>query len=969
VSTLQPFQLGNNAMAKGLGDTPLAKDVSLGSTDFTNGAHHRLPWAVSRDLQAVAMSGKELYFRVTDDLLKDVAHGGGVQTGFDFAFSMADGTAVPYVIKSYDGAAGTLMGVFNPKALAGSAAATRGYLYFNNPAWTVSKEEPDQTFPNATSVLFLPSGVDRSGSKLDFDADLPTSDKVIVNPGALVDGSQVAGNDIERALVGDCGSFLISFLCQSIPNSVDNSPLTFGSGTGTTVIYLRHCFATPNGPHPTTDITNCWRVGFATGGKETDYETAQDTADQTLQHIVFRRVLGSRPELYINGVLSPFSFSFEDTGILSSRLDFTNQKLIVGRGSVASSRWWNGYLDCFKFFKDDAKSATWALAEYSNLMDIDGGVIFGSPETVSTSSVFGETIKVQADQLTSVDFKADKYSATVGGTIALRASAPFDNPANGRFTDRGANTVRYTNTKAVNPDNDGAIHLTNGVGSVVIPVRAKIILTAPPPVSGYYKTPNTFVGDVTTKTVNTVNSRSELQTLLNSIPNTAWAATNCIKLSDDWGAPNINGSRFTINKGGTATDPLVIFMDNAGSDTAASWSGRPTIYNNPLVLAAPYVWLYGIQTQLLPKDVYQHWPTSDGSFALIELKAANCFVTASHLCGSRHVYNDPTTAYAHDFQGNYNWFEWKFQSTASVGDGDHSFYSEGRKTSSPKISQRWITARNRWTDYPTQFSKPNDWPDGTNFNLGSNARCFYIGNGWGTDETITSEWEIYYNFIDGSASHIGEFKGGIKAFKWNHCPGTDRGLGRPYGGAYTRGGSSTGGEFMYNRLNCQLSMVNGDNSTYVSHWMVDGSGNPTGTFGPTCRSTEASTPKPKGLRGADGTTWIDCKVATFLLPYYFENRTSYPPTVKLGSIAPMLIAGMNSGCTFKCGDESPSSLTDGTPLSFDTNGHPTGSNTRDLSKADITKQSANPGSYTLEVPPILNATVCGPGAVGKTWGT
>jgi hypothetical protein len=272
-----------------------------------------MPWAVSRDLQPAAITGKELYFRVTDSLLKDVANGGAVKTGFDFELSTFAGVKVPYVIKSYDGAAGTLMGVLNGD-LAGSAAATRGFLYFSNPAWTVSREDPDQTFPNATSVLFLPSRVDRSGAKLDFDADLPTSDKVIVNPGALVDGSQVAGNDIERALTGNCGSFLISFLCQSIPNSVDNSPLTFGSGTGTTVIYLRHCFATPNGPHPTTDITNCWRVGFATGGKETDYETAQDTADQTLQHIVFRRVLGSRPELYINGVISSFSFTYEDTG-------------------------------------------------------------------------------------------------------------------------------------------------------------------------------------------------------------------------------------------------------------------------------------------------------------------------------------------------------------------------------------------------------------------------------------------------------------------------------------------------------------------------------------------------------------------------------------------------------------------------------------------------------------------------------
>jgi hypothetical protein len=103
-------------------------------------------------------------------------------------------------------------------------------------------------------------------------------------------------------------------------------------------------------------------------------------------------------------VLSPFSFTYEDTGtpaILSSRLDFTNQKIIVGRGSNLNNRWWNGYIDCFKFFKDDAKTASWALAEYNNLMDIDGGVIFGSPETVTTSSVFGETIKITVDpQLT-----------------------------------------------------------------------------------------------------------------------------------------------------------------------------------------------------------------------------------------------------------------------------------------------------------------------------------------------------------------------------------------------------------------------------------------------------------------------------------------------------------------------------------------------------------------------------------------
>jgi hypothetical protein len=963
VTTLQPFQLGNLHMAKGSGNTPLAMDVSRAPTDFDNGAHYRMPWAVSRDLQPAVIAGKELYFRVTDSLLKSSNLGGGVQTGFDFEFSDVGGTIIPYVIKSYDGTTGTLMGVLKPFSLAGSTGPTRGYLYFSNPGWTVSKEDPDQTFPSATSVLFLPSRFDKSGAKLNFDADLPTSDKVIVNPGALVDGSMVAGNDIERALTGDCGSFLISFLCQSIPTDVDNSPLTFGSGTGTTVIYLRHCFATPNGPHPTTDITNCWRVGFATGGKESDYETFQDTADQTLQHIVFRRVLGSRPELYINGVISPFSFNYEDTGtpaILSSRLDFTSQKLIIGRGSNLNNRWWNGYLDCFKFFKEDAKTAGWALAEYSNLMDIDGAVIFGSPETMNTSSVWGETIKIQADQFTTVDFKADKYSATVGGTIALRSPNPFDPPAHGTLSDQGANAVRYTNTEAQDPDNAGAVHLTNGVGNVIIPVRAKIIIVAPPPPSGYYKTPNTFTGDVTTKTVHTASSRTELKTILDGITDTTWAATNCIKLTGDWGNASTNGSRFNINKGGTATHPLVIFMAGAGLDTTASWNSRSTIYNNPLALTAPYIWLYGIQAQLMPKDASDHWPTTDGETYTVILEANNCFVTASHLCGSRHISNEPPTAYAHDFQGNYNWFEWKFQSTESKGGGDASFRMDGKRSSAPQMSQRWITARNRWTDYPTQFTGVDK--------LGANARCFYTGGGWGTDETVTTEWEGYYNFVDASASHIGEFKAGPKAFKWNHCPGRNQGLGRPYGGFYTRGGSSTGGEFMYNRINCTQTMINGDRSTYVSNWMVDTSGNPSGEYRLSCRCVEADTTQKKGIRGADGTTLVDCKATQLLLPYYYLGRSTYPPSTKLGSIAPILITGMNSSCAFKSGNTDGSD--GGSALSFDaTSGHPTGSNTTDLSKADITKQTANPGGYTLEVPPVLNATVCGPGAIGKVWGT
>jgi hypothetical protein len=961
VTVLQPFQLKNHAMAKGSGDTPLATDVSAPPDNFPNGAGHRMPWAVSRDLQAAAITGKELYFKVTDPLLKNAANGGAVKTGFDFEFSDVGGTVIEYVTHSYDGAAGTLLGVFKPARLAGSTAPTRGFLYFNNPGWTTSRDKPDHTFPNATSVLFLPSKVDKSGAKLDFNRDLPTSDKVIVNPGAVCDGDAAGTDYMTRNLTGNCGDFLISFLAQSTANNSDNSPISFGAATGgNTVIFIRHLYADASAHTDPAHYKNAWRAGFTTSEGNSYYETADNTADNSLQHVVMRRVSGSHLELYVNGVLVPWAYrEIPGASPQSARIDFTSQILYIGRGAVANSRFWEGYIDCFKFFKDDAKTAAWALAEYNNLMDVDGGVIFGSPETVSTSSVWGETIKVQADQFSTVDFKADKYSATLAGSISLDSTKPFDNPTNGMFADRGSNNVRYTNIRAVDPDNDGKVHLTNGSGGVIIPVRAHIIITTPPPPpSGYYKTPNTFTGDVTTKTVQTANSRTELKNILDSIPNTAWAQTNCIRLGDDWGNASTNGSRFNINKGGTAAHPLVIFMANAGLDTTASWNNRPTIYNNPLALTAPYTWLYGIQAQLMPKDASGHWPTTDGETFTVILEAVNCFVTASHLRGSRHISNEPPTAYAHDFQGNYNWFEWKFQSTDSKSGGDASFRMDGKRSSAPQMSQRWITARNRWSDYPTQFTGVDK--------LGSNARCFYTGGGWGTDDTVTTEWEGYYNFIDASASHVGEFKAGPKAFKWNHCPGRNQGLGKPYGGFYTRGGSSTGGEFMYNRVNCTQTMINGDRSTYVSYWMVDGSGNPSGEFRLSCRCVEADTTQDKGIRGADGTTLVDCKATQLLLPYYYLGRSTYPPSAKLGSIAPILIAGMNSSCDFLSGNTSGDG--GGSALSFDSSGHPTGSNTTDLSKADITKQSANPGRYTLEVPPILNATVCGPGAVGRTWG-
>jgi hypothetical protein len=931
VTTLQPFQLKSNAMAKGSGNTPLAVDVSRPPTDFSNGAHYRLPWAVSRDLQTVAMSGKELYFRVTDSLLKDVAHGGGVQTGFDFACSMFDGSAVPYVIKSYDGAAGTLMGVFKPFALAGSTAATRGFLYFGNPAWTVSKEEPDLTFPNATSVLFLPSGVDKSGAKLNFDANLPTSDKVIVNPGALVDGSQVAGNDIERALVGDCGAFLISFLCQSIPNSVDNSPLTFGSGTGTTVIYLRHCFATPNGPHPTTDITNCWRVGFATGGKETDYETAQDTADQTLQHIVFRRVIGSRPELYINGVLSPFSFTFEDTGVLSSRLDFTNQKIIIGRGSVSNSRWWNGYIDCFKFFKDDAKTADWALAEYSNLMDIDGGVIFGSPETVATSSVWGETIKIQADQLTSVDFKADKYSATVGGTIALRASAPFDNPTNGKFTDQGANTVRYTNTKAVDPDNDGAVHLTNGVGNVIIPVRAKIIVTGPPPVDGYYKDPWDNIKFAGMTAVPVTGGRSDFLSKLATVKSTSgWTRTRYLRIDSA-----ISGADIAVDAGTTPTqtDPLIIMATGAGTDTG--WGGRSLI-TAKLNLNSKYTWLYGLNLD---------WASSgdhhDGN-AQVMFRNDWQFVTACRMIGQQMTNADAHDVVTANLHLNYNRCELR-PGVPGLNDYRVFFlFTEQGAGAAFKVAHPVTVARNYFIDGPGATDNSVD--------------CIHVGEGSDPDQGHSlPDVRFEYNYASAN------FKRGIYMklgcyIRWNDFEPLSF-AGVPSDSADCifgfRGPTSAGGLCAYNRLRRGAQfMCHGPDNVFVSNIIVAGNGHYrcSALLGGTGKDTPAA--NNCQFIGNTGPLW---------LPWYVGNADT--PKGNLGTSGTFLIAGHTGAIR-----EQAASGGDGPIISFNAAGTPTGSHPW-LTNSGVHKQDAIPPGYTLATPPVLNTTVCGPGAVGKTWGT
>jgi hypothetical protein len=280
MATFQIMRAAGNRPLRSTGRKIYGKNVTVASTVFPNGCSYRMPWAVSRDLQKAAISGKELYFRVTHAGLKDTGHSGNVQTGFDFEFQTLTGAVLPYVIKSYNGTTGTLFGVLNCSP-AGSLAATRGWFYFDNALWTGDRSDHDGTFPNAVVSLFLPSKIDQSGSALDFSADLPTaSPTVIVNPGALCNGTS---DETSRTMTGTCGDFLYSFLAKNTTANSDDNPTTIGNGTGNVVLWMRHCFATPNGVRPTTDITNCWRAGFVTAAGASYYESPQHQSMPTCQ--------------------------------------------------------------------------------------------------------------------------------------------------------------------------------------------------------------------------------------------------------------------------------------------------------------------------------------------------------------------------------------------------------------------------------------------------------------------------------------------------------------------------------------------------------------------------------------------------------------------------------------------------------------------------------------------------------------
>jgi hypothetical protein len=658
-----------------------------------------------------------------------------------------------------------------------------------------------------------------------------------------------------------------------------------------------------------------------------------------------RRVSGHSLELYVNGVLVPWKFKQEpgDTP-QTSKINFASLVLYIGRGAVESNRFWKGYLDCFKFFKDDAKTADWALAEYNNLMDVDGGVIFGSPETVTTASVWGETVKIQADQLSTVDFKADKYASTPSGTITLDSAKPFDNPANGTFTDRGANTVRYTNKTAVDPDNGGKVHLTNGVGNVIIPVRAHIITgPPPPPPSGYYSRPN--IGAETGKTPRDVGNRAALvDTVLPKFANGTYStATDYIRLTGD-----ITGATINITTGGTHDHPLVIMSDDGGNPD--SWPGSRPVIKARIITKASYIWFYGIQHD------YDGTGEADGG---ITIQSTWVFITACRFAGVFNITILRGDATINNVYINYN----AFMVRNNQG-GERTVVRTLYKAGSPgKITgyDPAIFARNYFLNHPD------------NSDQGINrSQLFYIGPGI-PDHVGYIDVRIEYNFADCIMRRGIYVKCGA-TIKWNDITvqrtadnlGADCVIG-------CRGETPEKCIIAYNRIDGGNQLMSHGFSHLILSNIVGGGC----WMGAAAMQTGSG---KKDTKSSDGARFIG-NTGPILVPLWTVN--SDDPAGKLGDFDPGVYSGLPAGKNVVMAGPNQTYHEDadgtyGTVVPVSSN-HPQqtkvgsydGYKWRNSSQIWIYNAIDAAWGYTLETPPVLNTTVCGPKAKGsgKLWGT
>lgn len=462
--------------------------------------------------------------------------------------------------------------------------------------------------------------------------------------------------------------------------------------------------------------------------------------------------------------------------------------------------------------------------------------------------------------------------------------------------------------------------------------------------SGYYKIPNHLTK---AKTAHNVGSISALNTLQSNIgSDTSWAATNYINITADFLTNTTSGSPLIITVGGTRNNPLVITCTNG--DQGNNWSGRPIIYNTPIVLRKPWTWCFGLRNQILPTANHQWRVTGSYPPTCYIFEAQNCFVTACRGNASQFFYHDQATANADGLTINYNWHEVASQAIgaheATIGLLADWFY-RGTQHGAATI-QNLTLMYNTATDSADTLGQSH------------NLRFVIIGNGVEGLTVPTKGTEIGWNYVDASVSHMFEFKNIPDYCHHNHCTGR----GSPTAGFNIRGPSADGPTsgtrplFLANRITAQLNQCDGGYADYVSNWLVNSGGAVAGEWHLYAHATRSG----KSISGADGCKLVDNR-ALFVIgandfepdAYTYENlgqradvffqRGNQTLDTQL-----ILKDNANAFCRFS-GDPGTMS-----------GSHP------NITESAIHYQSAVSG-FTTEVPPILDATKTGPGVSGLTW--
>jgi hypothetical protein len=270
-------------------------------------------------------------------------------------------------------------------------------------------------------------------------------------------------------------------------------------------------------------------------------------------------------------------------------------------------------------------------------------------------------------------------------------------------------------------------------------------------------------------------------------------------------------------------------------------------------------------------------------------------------------------------------------------------------------------AYNYFSDHSVHFSPKTTSPTnyraiimgaGFNFGLGVNDP------GDPALRAPTTGTEIGWNFIDSSCSHTMEFKNIPDYVHHNHSTG----LNGTFGGLNTRGWNADGPRtgtrplFFANRIKCAQWQLNCRHIDYVSNYLVNSSGARAGTFNLFCPAQMPDKDHNGGISGAD-----DCRMignnADVNVPFYsFEDNTYTYMT--LGTDGQMLMAAHAGGAI-----EDGANAT----INFDTRtGLATGSHHL-LNNNGLKQQGGVPTGFTLETPPILSASLTGPGVNGLTW--